>query len=480
MSKELDLNTLNIDEVHAALLNGAYTVRDVVTAYLEQAKRMNGEVFAYLEFYDDIDAQIDRAQKMFDDRTATKLTGIPVAVKDNILVKGKVSSGASKILEHHRAIYNATVIKRLIEQGAVLIGRTNMDEFAMGSTTENSAYGITKNPVDLSRVPGGSSGGSAAAVAMNGALVALGSDTGGSVRLPASFCGLVGLKPTYGMVSRHGLMAMASSFDQIGPIGKTVDDVEALYRVIAQHDAMDSTSIPEEVRSVAPEKKSLRIGIPRKFIDIDGMDPDVREQFENALRGYQQAGHEVVDIELPHLAHALPVYYILVPAEVSSNLARYDGIRYGYSSEADTLREVYTKSRGEGFGSEVRRRVLLGTYVLSAGYYDAYYYKANTLREIIRDDFAKVFEQVDLIATPTAPTPAYKIGEKSNDPLAMYLGDVFTVTANVAGVPALSVPMGVVTREGMALPVGLQLIAPHMHEEVLLRAGRVMESIAKK
>lgn len=480
MSKELDLNTLNIDEVHAALLNGAYTVRDVVTAYLEQAKRMNGEVFAYLEFYDDIDAQIDHAQKMFDDRTATKLTGIPVAVKDNILVKGKVSSGASKILEHHRAIYNATVIERLIEQGAVLIGRTNMDEFAMGSTTENSAYGITKNPVDLSRVPGGSSGGSAAAVAMNGALVALGSDTGGSVRLPASFCGLVGLKPTYGMVSRHGLMAMASSFDQIGPIGKTVDDVEALYRVIAQHDAMDSTSIPEDIRKEVPEKKSLRIGVPRKFIDIDGMDPDVREQFENALLGYQQAGHEVVDIELPHLAHALPVYYILVPAEVSSNLARYDGIRYGYSSEADTLREVYTKSRGEGFGSEVRRRVLLGTYVLSAGYYDAYYYKANTLREIIRDDFAKVFEQVDLIATPTAPTPAYKIGEKSNDPLAMYLGDVFTVTANVAGVPALSVPMGVVTREGTALPVGLQLIAPHMHEEVLLRAGREMESIAKK
>jgi aspartyl-tRNA(Asn)/glutamyl-tRNA(Gln) amidotransferase subunit A len=350
-----------------------------------------------------------------------------------------------------------------------------MDEFAMGSTTENSAYGVTKNPHDETRVAGGTSGGSAAAVAMGGALVALGSDTGGSVRLPASFCGLVGLKPTYGAVSRYGLMATASSLDQIGTLGRTVDEARELFLAVKGFDTYDSTSIPDESYSALPAKAKLRIGVPRKFVDVDGLSDEVRSAFEQTLAGLKKAGHTIVDVELPRLKYALPAYYIINPAEISANLARYDGIRYGYSSDGNNLSEVYLNSRGEGFGPEVKRRILLGTYILSAGYYDAYYNKANSLREIIRKDLDKVFEDVDVIVMPTAPTPPYKIGEKSDDPLAMYLGDIFTVTANVAGVPALSVPMGTALVDGKALPLGIQFMASGRGEELLFAAGRAVE-----
>ena len=467
----IELDTLTITSAHAAMKKGEYTPLELANAFLDKAKKQNSEVNAYLEFYDDIGAQAKVADGLFASGKATALTGIPVAVKDNILVKGKVASGASKILANHVATYDATVISKLKAQGAILLGRTNMDEFAMGSTTENSAFGVTKNPRDISRVAGGTSGGSAAAVAMKGALVALGSDTGGSVRLPAAFCGLVGLKPTYGSVSRYGLMATASSLDQIGTLAHSVEEARELFLAIKGHDPLDSTSMPDELMKNAPKKTKLRIGVPRKFVDVDGLAKEVREAFEATLDGFKKSGHEVVDIELPYLKYALPVYYIINPAEISANLARYDGIRYGYS-EGENIHDVYFNSRGEGFGEEVKRRILLGTYILSAGYYDAYYNKANSLREIIRDDLAKAFKEVDIIATPTAPTAAYKIGEKSSDPLAMYLGDIFTVTANVAGLPALSVPMG---KE--KLPFGVQLMSRSCQEETLFQAGVIVETI---
>ena len=471
----IELETLTIASAHAAMKKGDYTPLQLANAFLVEAKKRNSDINAYLEFYDDIEAQSRIADGLFSRGKATMLTGIPVAVKDNILVKGKIASGASKILANHVATYDATVIEKLKAQGAILLGRTNMDEFAMGSTTENSAFGVTKNPHDLSRVAGGTSGGSAAAVAMKGALVALGSDTGGSVRLPASFCGLVGLKPTYGAVSRYGLMATASSLDQIGTLAHSVDEARELFLAIKGHDPLDSTSMPDELTKEQPMETKLRIGVPRKFIDVDGLAKEVREAFEATLEGFKKAGHEVVDIDLPYLKYALPVYYIINPAEISANLARYDGIRYGYS-EGENLHDVYFNSRGIGFGEEVKRRILLGTYILSAGYYDAYYNKANSLREIIRDDLSKSFVSVDIIATPTAPTGAYKIGEKSSDPLAMYLGDIFTVTANVAGLPALSVPMGKKIKNE-TLPLGIQLMGSSCGEETLFQAGSIVETI---
>jgi aspartyl-tRNA(Asn)/glutamyl-tRNA(Gln) amidotransferase subunit A len=470
-----DPMTLSVREAHEAMKKGELTPLALAHAYLEHAKTENARIHAYLEFFDDIKEQAAHAAKLFKEGKESLMTGIPVAVKDNILIKGKVASGASKILEQHVAVYDATVIARLRAVGAIFIGRTNMDEFAMGSTTENSAYGVTKNPRDESRVAGGTSGGSAAAVAMGGALVALGSDTGGSVRLPASFCGLVGLKPTYGAVSRYGLMATASSLDQIGTLGRTVDEARELFLAVKGFDTYDSTSIPDESYSALPAKAKLRIGVPRKFVDVDGLSDEVRSAFEQTLAGLKKAGHTIVDVELPRLKYALPAYYIINPAEISANLARYDGIRYGYSSDGNNLSEVYLNSRGEGFGPEVKRRILLGTYILSAGYYDAYYNKANSLREIIRKDLDKVFEDVDVIVMPTAPTPPYKIGEKSDDPLAMYLGDIFTVTANVAGVPALSVPMGTALVDGKALPLGIQFMASGRGEELLFAAGRAVE-----
>ena len=421
----------------------------------------------------------EQAQKADARRAAGEshpLLGIPLAVKDNILIEGRRAGAASKILENYVASYDATVIKKLKDAGAVFIGRTNMDEFAHGSSTENSAYGPTKNPHDESRVPGGSSGGSAAAVAAHMALGALGTDTGGSVREPASFCGVVGLKPTYGAVSRSGLIAMGSSLDQAGPLARTVEDAELIFNAIRGNDPLDSTSIENKGPTLAQgsQGRTLKIGVPRKLLE-KGIDADVLQQFEKSLDTLRAKGYEVVDIELPLAGLALAVYYVIMPAEVSANLARFDGVRYGLSLKGESLIDDYAKTRGDGFGAEVRRRIMLGTYVLSSGYYDAYYGKATAARAQLAREVAGVLENVCLIATPTTTTPAAKLGEKTDDPLAMYLMDIFTVTANLTGNPAISVPMGTVTREGKELPAGLQLTAAHGDEQSLFVAGKLLQ-----
>lgn len=450
------------------------TVRELVDsslAKIEEQKDINAVVSIYSK--DFLDTQIKKAEEMFANNQATELTGIPIIIKDNILVKGEIASAGSKILENYKATYDATVIKKLKEAGAILIGRANMDEFAMGSSTENSFYGVTKNPHDTSRVAGGSSGGSAAVVSYGGVTVSLGTDTGGSIRQPASFCGVVGLKTTYGMVSRFGAVAMGSSLDQIGPFANNVDDIETVFNIITGVDTLDSTSLPENLRGKKNNLKK-KIGVPFSFVNRDGIDKEVLENFNVSLEKMKSAGYEVVDIDMEHLEKALAVYYILMPAEVSSNLARYDGIRYGLSVAGETSIESYFNSRTEGFGKEVRRRILLGTYVLSSGYYDSYYNKANMVREMLKKEFAKVFEKVDVIATPTSPVPAFLIGEKAKDPLAMYLADIFTVPVNIVGVPAISIPSGK-TKAG--LPLGLQFIAPHYEENTLFTVSRDFERL---
>jgi aspartyl-tRNA(Asn)/glutamyl-tRNA(Gln) amidotransferase subunit A len=467
----MDLSTLTIAKARSALDAKEFSALDLTNAYLDAIKKKDGEIHAYLEVWaDSAREEAKKADEMIAKGEAQPLTGIPIAVKDNILIKGRIASSASKILEKYRASYDATVIRKLKGEGAVFLGRTNMDEFAMGSSTENSAYGPTKNPLDTTRVPGGSSGGSAAAVAGGMALAALGSDTGGSIRQPASHCGIVGLKTTYGSVSRFGLMPMGSSLDQIGPLTKTIEDARILFEATRGHDTSDSTSLPDYPLQGAGKK----IGVPRAFLK-EGVEPDVLMVFEDTLKRLEKAGYSIQDVEMPNLPFSLPVYYIVCPAEVSTNLARYDGIRYGLSVPADTIGEVYTKTRAAGFGPETRRRMLIGTFVLSSGYADAYYRKARAVRELIRKDFSKAFETVDAIALPTSPGPAFKIGEKANDPLAMYLEDIFSVTANLAGVPAISVPAGTVARDGVQLPVGFQLVAPHRGEGALFAIGADVE-----
>lgn len=473
----MNFETLTIQRAHDDMKSGIYSATDLAQAYLDVIKEKDGDIHAYLEVYDDVVEQAKAADGKFKDGNATIMTGIPVAVKDNILVKGKTASSASKTLEHYRAVYDATVIEKLKEAGAVFLGRTNMDEFAMGGSTENSAFGFTKNPHDTSRVPGGSSGGSAAAVAMGGALVALGSDTGGSIRQPAALCGIVGLKPTYGAVSRRGLMAMGSSLDQIGTFGKTVDDAEALFDTIRGYDPRDSTSAKmTEVRPPSERERVMTIGVPDDFLQMKGIDADVLENFRAALSLLEKRGHTVRSVSLPSFKYALAAYYIIMPAEASTNLARFDGVRYGRRISGDSGIDDYLQTRGAGFGKEVRRRIMLGTYVLSAGYKDAYYNKAGQVRDLIRDDLKKVFDSgIDVIATPTSPTPAFKIGEKSADPLSMYLADIFTVPINLAGVPGISVPSGFAEREGKKLPLGFQIIAPHFREDLLFTLGRDIE-----
>lgn len=472
----MNLSQLTIASARRALDAKEFTSLELTNAYLTEIEKRNSELNAFLEVWaESAREEARRADERIVAGTQKPLTGIPLAIKDNILIEGRIASGASKILENYRATYDATVITKLKEQGAVFLGRTNMDEFAMGSSTENSAFGVTRNPIDTSRVPGGSSGGSAAAVAGNLALAALGSDTGGSIRQPASHCGLTGLKPTYGAVSRHGLMAMASSLDQIGPLTKTVEDAQIIFDALRGNDAYDSTSLPSY--SLTPGGK--KIGVPRTFLK-QGIDPDVLALFEKTLESLKNNGYELIDVDMPNLPYALPVYYVICPAEVSTNLARYDGIRYGLSVPGDTLLEVYEKSRGQGFGPEVRRRILTGTFVLSSGYADAYYRKARAVRELIRSDFEKTFLAVDAIALPTAPGPAFKIGEKTSDPLAMYIEDIFSVTANLAGVPGVSVPAGTVERDGVALPVGFQILAPHRGEGVLFSVGTDVEKLTQK
>lgn len=471
----MDIKNLTIKQAHELLISKKMSVLELVEEVLKEAKGSR-DLNAYLEIFDDVRTQAGVAQKMIDGGGASMMTGIPVAMKDNILIKGKIASASSKMLENYVATYDAFVTKKLRDAGAVFIGRTNMDEFAMGGSTENSAFGVTKNPHDKTRVPGGSSGGSAAALATGAALGALGSDTGGSIRQPAAFCGVVGLKPTYGSVSRSGLIAMASSLDQIGPFAKTVEDVEIIFDCIKGHDPMDSTSSPDSSARIENKMPKV-IGVPTEFVHAKGVDQRVIENFTASLEQLKKAGYEIREISLPSLAHGLAVYYILMPAEVSSNLARLDGVRYGHHANGANLLEDYMHSRGEGFGREVRRRILLGTYVLSSGYYDAYYSRACAVREMLKRDLKEAFEGVDIIATPTTPTPAFKIGEKSNDPLQMYLADIFTVPVNIAGVPAMSVPSGFAEEAGVRLPLGIQFIAPHFGEEMLFATGKDFEKV---
>jgi len=406
------------------------------------------------------------------------LTGIPLAMKDNILIKGRRAGAASKILEGYYATYDATVSRKLKEAGAVFLGRTNMDEFAMGGSTENSAYGPTKNPHDTSRVPGGSSGGSAAAVSMNGALAALGSDTGGSIRQPASFCGLVGLKPTYGSVSRYGLMAMGSSLDVIGPFAKTVEDAQIIFDAIHGKDPLDSTTISENTYGVKTLPKKFVVGVPYDFALGEGLHKTSAENFKKNIQHLEAAGCEIREVALPNIKYSLASYYIIIPAEVSSNVARYDGVKFGALEEGKDLLGDYLLTRGRLFGKEVRRRIILGTYVLSAGYYDAYYGKAVAVRSLIRADFKKVFDSgVHAVVTPTAPSPAFKIGEKTGDPLQMYLEDIFTVPANVAGIPAISIPSGTADIDSKKLPLGVQFMAAHGQEQLLFEIGKKFEKM---
>lgn len=477
---KIDLKNLTITQAHNHLVAKDFSVADLTESYLNVIEKENPRINAYLEIYDDVKEQAKKADKIIDEKKseAPLLTGIPLGIKDNILIKGRKVSCGSKILEGYRGVYDAHIIEELKKQSPIFLGRTNMDEFAMGTSTENSAYGVTKNPHDETRVPGGSSGGSAAAVAMGGALASFGSDTGGSIRQPASFCGVVGLKPTYGTVSRFGLVALASSFDQIGPITKNCEDARSLFKVISKYDKRDSTSIPHNKRIKSDVEKKKVIGVPYHiFEDIKGIDKDVFDNFNTAVKLYETEGYEIRSIKLPHASYALSSYYIILPAEASSNLARFDGVRYGLHKEGDSLIDDYNKTRGEGFGAEVRRRILLGTYTLSAGYYDAYYNKAVAARRLISEDYRKAFESVDVILTPVSPIPAFLLGEKVDDPLSLYLADIFTVSANIAGIPALSVPSGMVARDGKKLPVGLQIIGSHFKEDLLLDMGTLFEKM---
>lgn len=475
------LETLTIATAHEALKRGDFTAVELAQAHLDAIAARNPELNAYLEVFDDVLEQAARADARIKAGTATVLTGIPIAVKDNILIKGKRCTSASKILQGFVAPYDATVIERLMKHDVVFLGRTNMDEFAMGGSNENSAFGPVRNPHDTTRVSGGSSGGSIVAVAAHLALGALGSDTGGSVRQPASLCGVVGLKPTYGRVSRYGLMAMGSSLDQVGPAAKTVADTEILYKAILGNDTHDGTTLANDAAPVSRiGTKKCIIGVPRDLVgkDVAGIDPEVARNFEESLERLKKAGYTIKDITLPNSKYALAVYYIIMPAEASSNLSRFDGVKYGAHKAGDNLLGDYLKTRTEGFGPEVKRRILIGNYILSSGYYDAYYNKANTVRNLLRRDYEKAFEEVDLILTPTSPVPAFKIGEKSSDPLAMYLADIFTVTANLTGMPAISVPSGVTTRDGKNLPLGIQATARHKDEAALFEFGSDFTKLA--
>lgn len=467
----------SIKEIHQDLIYKKISVRELVDESLKVIQDKNPEIHALLGTYskDFIDSQIKIAQDMIDNGTGVEITGIPIVIKDNICVKGELATAGSKMLEDYVSPYDAHVITELKKAGAIILGRGNMDEFAMGGSTENSAYGPTKNPLDTNRVAGGSSGGSAAAVAMEAVPVALGSDTGGSIRQPAAFCNLVGLKTTYGRVSRNGVMAMGSSLDQIGPFGKCVEDVEILYRTIATEDRHDATSLTKKEREITvPLKK--RIGVPRSFVMQDGVDSIIKKNFEETLEKLKTNGYEIVDVELTSLTKSLAAYYIIMPAEVSSNMGRYDGVRYGLHKTGESINESFINSRSEGLGDEVQRRILIGTYVLSSGYYDAYYNKAIALREELKQDFKKVFETVDVIATPTTPILPWKFGEKS-DPLAMYLADVFTVPANIVGVPAISIPSGTVNVEGKDLPLAFQMMGPWCAEDNLFTIAKTIENV---
>jgi len=473
----MELSNLTITKARELILKKEISVFELTKAYLEKIKKEDKKIFAFLTLNEK--GALERAREIdemiFEKREIPVLAGIPCAIKDNILVEGMRCTAGSKILENYFAPYDATVVKKLKEAGAIILGKTNLDEFAMGSSTENSAFFKTKNPLDLERVPGGSSGGSAAAVAADFCLFALGSDTGGSIRQPASFCGIVGLKPTYGTVSRYGLIAFASSLDQIGPLTKTVKDCQIVFEVIKGEDEMDSTSLRFESKNQSFEIKDLKIGVPKEYF-VEGMEKEVEEAIKKAIEKYEKMGAKILEISLPHTEYALPCYYIIAPSEASANLARYDGLRYGLKkgerSKSENLLEQYFKTRGEKFGPEVRRRIMLGTYALSAGYYEAYYLRAEKVRALIKKDFDEAFKNVDLIFTPTSPTLPFKFGEKIEDPLKMYLSDIFTISVNLAGLPALSFPVGKIGK----LPVGLQIIGPAFSEQKIFQTAQVYES----
>ncbi len=475
----MELTKLTIKEAHRLLVSKEIRAVELAEAVFDRIKKQDKNIHAFLAVTEkEAYLQAKKVdEKILEGLPIPLLAGIPVAVKDNILIEGVQATAASKILEGYSAPYDATAIRKLKKQDAVFVGKTNMDEFAMGSSTENSAYGPTKNPANLECVPGGSSGGSAAAVAAGECVYALGSDTGGSIRQPASFCGIVGFKPTYGAVSRHGLMAMASSLDQIGPLTRRVEDTIAVFEAIRGQDQLDSTSTdfnwPETRQDLDIEE--VKIGVPREYF-TQGIDPDVEQTVREAIKKLESEGARVKEITLPHTQWALATYYIIMPAEVSANLARFDGIKYGYSTNnkqqtTNNLLDVYLKSRQNGFGDEVRRRIMLGTYILSAGYYEAYYGRAQKVRRLIQEDFSNALKDVDIIVTPTSPTTAFKFGEKTKDPLSMYLADIYTVSANLAGVPAVSVPSGFVK----GLPVGLQFIGRNFDDMKILDIARFWE-----
>lgn len=473
----MDIASLTVCEAAEGLRKRAFSSVELTRSVLDAIGAKDGELNAYLSV--DAEGALRQAAEADAARAAGAdgaLLGVPVAVKDLINVDGQPCTCASKILEGYTSAYDATVSARLRAAGAVFAGRTNMDEFAMGSSTEGSAFKVTRNPHDVTRVPGGSSGGSAAAVAGGEALAALGTDTGGSIRQPAAFCGCVGLKPSYGRVSRYGVTAYASSLDQVGPMTKTVEDAAVLLQALAGRDPRDGTTldvpVPDYRAALRGGLKGLRIGLPKEYY-IEGTDPEVMACVRRAVDACAAAGAEVVEVSLPHTEYAIAVYYIVATAEASANLARFDGVRYGHrTANPESVFELYAKSRAEGFGTEVKRRIILGTYVLSSGYYDAYYGRAQKVRTLIRRDYAEAFKRCDVMMTPVAPTAAYRIGEACDDPLKMYLGDIFTVPANLAGLCGLSVPCG---RTAAGLPVGLQVLGPAFGEETVLRAGHAYE-----
>ncbi|MFA5248974.1 MAG: Asp-tRNA(Asn)/Glu-tRNA(Gln) amidotransferase subunit GatA [Candidatus Paceibacterota bacterium] len=467
----------SIEQLHQGLVNKDFSAVELAEFFLAKIKKEDQKINAFITVTEDLAL---KQAKLADELIAKgneevpMLAGIPCAIKDNILVDGIKCTSGTKILENYVAPYDATVIKKLKDQGAVILGKTNMDEFAMGSSTENSAFFTTKNPRDTSRVPGGSSGGSAAATAADFCKFALGSDTGGSIRQPASFCGVAGLKPTYGAVSRYGVMSYASSLDQVGCFGKNSADCGLVYNAIKGQDPLDSTSLDTPTQIEELDLKNLRIGIPKEYF-IEGMDKDVEKVIREAIKKYEDMGAKIVEVSLPHTEYALPCYYIIATAEASANLARYDGIKYGSSEvndpDAKTLLEVYVKSREKYFGSEVKRRIMLGTYVLSSGYYDAYYKRAQKVRTLIKNDFDNALSQADILLTPVSPTLPFKIGEKMDDPLSMYLSDIYTISINLAGVGGLSLPAGWVN----GLPVGMQLIAKPFREDKMFQAASAFE-----
>ncbi len=462
---------LTIVKAREGLNRGNFNVADLLTYYQNRIADKNKELNAYLTVFDEVKIP----------ESDGPLAGIPCALKDNMVMEGKRTTAGSKILDTYIGAYDATAVKKLLSAGAIVLGKTNLDEFAMGTSTENSAYGPTRNPLDTSRVPGGSSGGSAAAVAADLAIFALGSDTGGSVRQPAAMCGIVGLKPTYGRVSRHGLIAMASSFDQIGPLTKTVEDSAIVLNVLCGHDIFDSTTIkqgaPDFTATLNDSIKGLTVGVPKEFFGT-GLSAEVEEKVREGIEKLKELGCTIKEVTLPNFKYGIAAYYIAVPSEVSANLARFDGIRYGHSTKnAESLADVYTKSRTEGFGAEPTRRIMLGAYALSSGYYDAYYLKAQKVRALIKKDFDEAFKHVDVIVGPTAPNTAFKIGEKASDPLALYLEDIYTVPLNLAGLPGISIPCGLGSESKM--PVGFQIIANSFDEATLLRVAHQLEHVLR-